>query len=165
MKKTLAALCAIAAIGVSAPAFADEGDAFSNAKANFVVNQNRNFPTASAYAIINWAKGANKWVVTGEIMDARPDTYVLVVGKAGTCAGQFVITTFTTDGTGYATFGAEIPYHENPTFPTDYNIVRIFKASGLPGCNTELASTAASGLLKFRGLNRLDPGADPATQF
>jgi hypothetical protein len=155
MKRLMVVLLALSLLVMAQPfmSVAADGDAYSNAKADFYVYGNRNNEGATAYAIINYAKGADKWIITGEIVGARPDTYTLSVGTGGTCEGNFEIVNFTTDENGYATFGATIFHDVAADFPLDYNIVRIYKQGN--ACNTELTAPAADGSLKFRGLNRI----------
>ena len=125
--------------------------AYANVRADFYVFAERNEPDAEAYAIFNYVKGQDKWNVSGEVFNTRPDTYTLSVGTGGTCAGNIEIVDFTTDDSGYAAFSAQVD-----NLPDEYNIARIYKKDN--ACITELTAPEAEGCLKARGVGRIQDG-------
>lgn len=118
---------------------------FANVRADFYVFDERNEPDAEAYAIFNYVKGQEMWTVSGEIWNARPDTYTLSVGTAGKTEGNVDILDFTVDDSGYAQFSAQVD-----NLPEEYNIARIYTTFLL----TELTAPEAEGYLRARGTGR-----------
>lgn len=121
--------------------------AYANVRADFYVYDERNEPDAGAYAIFNYVKGQDMWNVSGEIWNARPDTYTLSVGTAGITEGNEEIVHFTTDETGYASFSAQVD-----DLPAEYDIARIYEQG--KAVRTELTAPESEGLLKARGTGR-----------
>lgn len=127
------------------PAFAL--DTHQNLRADFYMWADRNYPDATGYAVLNWVKGQGVWNVTGEVWNARPDTYTLSVGTGGTCTGNVELVNFTVGSSGYGYFHAKVS-----SLPDEINIARIYKAGN--ACITELTATESEGNLVGRGHGR-----------
>ena len=119
-------------------------DTRANIRADFYVNEGRNYPDASGYAIFNYVKGQDSWNITGEVSDVRPDTYTLSVGIEGTCEGNLELLDFTVGEDGYATF-----HLRGAALPSDVDIARIYQKGST--CNTELTAPLTDSSLTFRG--------------
>lgn len=145
MNRGLLALAAVGLAWVTLNVLAADRSGVASATANFHVFNGRNAPSATAYAVVDYSRDADKWVITGAVTGAWPGTYTLSLGTSGTCEGNYAIVTFTTNADGYARFQAEVPNSER--FPADYNIARI-QSAGNP-CVSELVATAANGSLVY----------------
>ena len=122
------------------------GPAYSHAKGDFYVFQERAPEDAGGFAIINYDKELGNWQVTLQLHDLLPnETYIFSVGIGGTGVGNTVITTITTDDDGRASFHGVVD-----DLPAEYNIMRIYRWP----VHTELTAPEADGSLKFRGINR-----------
>ena len=123
----------------SNPAYA--GSAYSNARADFYVYENRAPADAGGYANIDYVKEQDEWDVTLQAQNLLPYTqYYLSVGTAGTSVGDTVMTTFTTDVNGNASWLGAVN-----NLPLQYNIVRIYRFF----LSTELTAPEIDGSLKF----------------
>ena len=122
------------------------GPAYSHAKGDFWVYDERAPEDAGGFAIINYDKELDNWQVTLQLHDLLPnETYIFSVGIGGTTAGNTVITSITTDDDGRASFHGVVA-----DLPAEYNIMRIYRTF----LSTELTAPESDGSLKFRGINR-----------
>jgi len=137
-KSIIIAVVAALILTTLIPGVAYAGSKYSNASAEFVMPGGGS--DTGGHAIINYAKGANKWIVHGEVWNLDPDkTYYVTVGTGGVWS-WWVVAQFTTDGSGNGSFHEQVdtehPFH-NSTITRQvangdtYNIVRIWRVASL----------------------------------
>ena len=123
------------------------GPAYSHAKGDFYVFQERAPEDAGGFAIINYDKELGNWQVTLQLHDLLPSTtYYFSVGMGGT-QEDTIITSIIIDDDGRFSFHGVVN-----NLPASYNIMRI--RTIVSGKISVLTAPESDGSLKFRGINR-----------
>lgn len=134
-------------------------DPYANIKADFGSYRD---PDAYGYVVINYVKGQDVWNYSGEVWNlnedcGKPDerispcipldTFYVKVGIAGNSVDQVVLTQFTVDENGYASFSGQVS-----EMMEEFNYIRVVPS----GAHTIIGAGGAR--ISYRGGNRVQAG-------